>query len=206
MISARYALPLCVVLALALVPTLIHSYGKDVNTDGRSTAKIPTTLAGYDSVPGQRNANWGMRRFQSEDWVERDYKNGRGDKLIVTVVRSFDAKSLYHHPELAVAYHRTSFVDENIVRLPRRPEIPIHVLDPAPGERTASVYALHYDDRFIDDPLIFQLRSVGELLFSRRKPMTLFFVLDEDATEQQDAEQSSSITLLFAAIDAFLKQ
>ncbi len=50
-----------------------------------------------------RPADWGRRRFESQDWTERRYVSG-GDQVVLTVVRSFDLKALYHHPELAVAY------------------------------------------------------------------------------------------------------
>jgi hypothetical protein len=201
-ISPRYLPAICVLLALALVPTIMHSYSGGPAIDGRTTAAIPRVLAGYQSTPTDRNAGWGKRRFDSEDWLEREYSDGR-NRLRLTVVRSYDAKSVYHHPELAIAY-RTSFAGSDVRRAADRPEVPVHVLKPAPGAQATGMYALHYGTRFIDNPIVFQLRTAGELLVARRKPMTLFFVVDEGASEVQTFEHSPARTLLFAAIDAFL--
>jgi hypothetical protein len=203
-ISPRYVPAICVLLALALVPTIMHSYSADRAIDGRTTAAIPTALAGYQSTPTDRNAGWGKRRFNSEDWLERDYTDGR-NRVRLTVVRSFDAKSVYHHPELAIAYSK-GFAGSEVRRAADRPEVPIQVLKPAPGNQAIAMYALHYGTRFIDNPIVFQLRTAGELLVTRRKPMTLFFVVDDRATEEETFEHSPARTVLFAAIDGFLRQ
>lgn len=206
MISTRYVPVIGLMLALALVPTFIHSYAGGDEDDGRKATALPSELAGYRSVPSDRNETWGQRRFESNDWVERIYSNGKGDSLTLTVIRSLDAKSLYHHPELAISYHRTTFASDAMHHSPRRPDVPIHVLKPAPGQESLGLYALHYDTRFIDNPIWFQVRTSGELLFSRRKPMTIFFVLDENSSESNDIEQSSALTVLLAAVDAFVNQ
>lgn len=205
MISFRYLPATCVLLALALVPTIIHSYSNDAGDDGRRTDAIPTELAGYTSRPSDRNATWGQRRFDSHDWVEREYRDvARGHEVTLTVVRSYDAKSVYHHPELAVAYG-VSFVGQQVSRLPQRPDVPVHVLKPSPGVPASAAYVLHYDARFVENPIAFQIRTAGELLFTRRKPMTLFFVVDEDAAGDQ-WEDAPAATVLLAAVDAFLKR
>jgi hypothetical protein len=203
--SPRYAPATAVLLALALVPTLIHSYSNTAVDDGRRASAIPGVLAGFPSVATDRPQNWGQRRFESQDWIERHYVGDRGLRVTLTVVRTYDAKSVYHHPELAVSYHRVSFTSERVERSPTRPEIPIHVLQPSAGTRAIGMYILHYEDRFIDNPLLFQVRSAGELLFSRRQPMTLFFVLDDVPTPNVELMDSAAAKVLFAAIDALVK-
>src|SRR5688572_19597972 len=99
MISTRYAPVICVLFLIALVPTLIHSYGTDVAADGLSTTSIGASLAGYQSSASGRGPNWGLNRFGSDDWVERNYSSGV-DEVRLTVIRSADLKALYHHPEL----------------------------------------------------------------------------------------------------------
>ena len=201
MISFRFAPVVCILFALAAVPTLLHSYSTATVDDARSTGQISQTLAGYASVPSQRGATWGKRRFDSDDWTERIYVSGEtSERLRLTVVRSFDAKSVYHHPELAVV-DGASFVGEDVKRFEQRPEIPVYVLRRGPGEQMSAMYVLHYDERFVENPITFQLRTAGELLFSRRRPMTLFFVQDPD--RRGDAE--APLRLLFAAIDSFLE-
>jgi hypothetical protein len=187
----------------ALIPTIIHSYGGGAVTDGRSVAAIPNVLTGYRSAATDRNPGWGKRRFDSSDWMERTFADEGGrDAITLTVVRSLDAKRLYHHPELAVAYG-TGFVGKDVRRFAERPDIPVHVLKAGPGVSAAGLYVLHYGNRFIDNPVIFQIRTAGELLFSRRQPMTLFFLLDSSPARADEAEPTAVLRLLFAAIDAF---
>ena len=202
MISFRFVPAICALLILPLVPTWIHSYSGAVTNDGLSAAKIPTTLGDYRGVPSPRNANWGKRRFDSDDWIERTYSNGPRE-VRLTVVRSYDLKTLYHHPELAVAYG-PGFRPETIERLPSEPEIPIHVLRPAVGQDTSAVYALLYDGRFVANPITFQIRTAGELLFTGRRPMTLFFTTETNVPEGAALDTLPSARLLVSAIDAFL--
>jgi hypothetical protein len=200
--STRYAPAICVALLLALVPTIIHSYAGVVASDGLTTKAIPATLAGYSSVPTKRSDDWGERHFDSHDWFERQYSRP-DDTVVLTVVRSYDLKSLYHHPELAVAYHFASFGQTVVGALPERPEIPVHVLSGG-DSKAAGLYVLHYDGRFISDPIAFQLRTAGELLVSGRKPMTLLFVRD-DAPSTGDPLKLPAAQLLLAAIQAFTR-
>jgi hypothetical protein len=196
---------LCLLLALALPPTLIHTYAGAVATDGRRTAAIANELAGYTSMPSRRQAAWGKRRFDSDDWMERRYRTAN-DEVLLTVIRSYDLKKLYHHPELAVAdAGGASFEPAQVKRFRQHPDIPVHVLHAAPGGNPAlGLYVLHYDDRFVEDPIWFQLRTAGELLFSVRKPMTLFFAHDVNAPDDADPESLPASSLLFAAIDDFV--
>ena len=204
-LSARFSPVLCVLFALALVPTLIHSYSGAVARDQRTTAAIATTLGGYRGVASRRDAQWGKRRFDSDDWIERDYSNSLANNVKLTVVRTYDPKSVYHHPELAIAYG-TSFESQSTIRLPAYPDIPIHVLRPEQGEDAWAVYALLYDDRFVEDPIRFQLRTAGELLFSRRKAMTIFFALDDSVLVPGEVARLGAVGLLIDAINSFLGQ
>lgn len=202
MISTRYVRIVCALVGLALVPTFIHSYSTSTLSDGRTTHAIPTSLAGYEGSPSGRNATWGTRRFESDDWTERMYRSA-ADEVKLSVIRSYDAKSLYHHPELAVSYG-PSYAKTEVRRFPQRRDVPVHVLHTDNNAGTVAMYALHYDNGFVEDPIRFQLRIAGELLFSRRKAMTLFFLTDESVPPGTDIDSLPSIGLLFAAIDGFV--
>lgn len=199
MISTRFLPVVCALVALTLVPTFIHSYSDSAIRDGRTTAAIPAVLAGYTGTASGRNATWGQRRFESDDWAERVYRAGR-DEVVLTVVRSYDAKSLYHHPELAVT--ENTFPRTEVKRFAQRPEIPVHVLYAEPTG--VALYVLQYDDAFVEDPIRFQLRSAGEMLFSGRRAMTLFFLADQ--LPAASVERLPSLGLLFEAIDRFTAQ
>jgi hypothetical protein len=202
MISTRFLSVVCALVGLTLVPTLIHSYAETEVRDGLSTQVISTSLAGYQGVPSGRNATWGKRRFDSDDWTERNYTS-QGDTVKLTVVRSFDPKSLYHHPELAIAYG-PSYVRSEVKRFAQRPEIPVYVLYTDKDGGTVAMYALEYDRAFVEDPIRFQIRTAGELLFSRRKPMTIFFVTDGNVPASADIDSLPAAKVLVAAIDSFL--
>jgi hypothetical protein len=201
MIAPRFLPLLCVLTAFALVPTIIHGYAGLTTVDGLRTATIPTRLAGLSSVPGERNAGWGKRRFDSDDWFQRRYSDGRRT-LVVSVIRSYDLKKLYHHPELDVAYG-TGFTRAETRTFAAHPDIPVHVLYAEGDEPSTALYALHYGDRFIGDPIRFQIRTAGELLLRGRRQMTLFFVHDLSASaEPLDGQPAAAV--LFDAIQQFV--
>jgi hypothetical protein len=204
MISTRFLSVVCALVGLALVPTLIHSYAETTVRDGLSTQVISTSLAGYQGVPSGRNATWGKRRFDSDDWMERDYTSN-GDTVKLSVIRSFDPKTLYHHPELAIAYG-PSYIRNEVRRFAQRPDVPVHMLYTDTDVGTVAMYALLYDNRFVEDPIGFQIRTAGELLFSRRKPMTIFFVTDQKVAASANIDTLPAANVLFAAIDSFLQR
>jgi hypothetical protein len=201
-ISARYARTLLVLLAMALVPTIIHSYAGVTVTDGRSTAAIPERLAGHRATPGTRNSGWGQRHFDSNDWFSRRYISDAG-QVTLTAVHGYDLKALYHHPELAVAYD-TPFADYAVRYLPGHPSVPVHVL--TDGNGAIGLYVLVYGDTYVADPMSFQVRTAAALLFSGRRPMTLLFAQQTMARRGVDAGNSDAATVLFAALDAFTRQ
>jgi hypothetical protein len=155
-------------------------------------------------VPSGRNATWGKRRFDSDDWMERDYTSN-GDTVKLSVIRSFDPKTLYHHPELAIAYG-PSYIRNEVRRFAQRPDVPVHMLYTDTDVGTVAMYALLYDNRFVEDPIGFQIRTAGELLFSRRKPMTIFFVTDQKVAASANIDTLPAANVLFAAIDSFLQR
>ena len=203
MMTPRYAPVLCALIAVALVPTLIHSYARVTITDDRSTAVVPTSLAGFTSTPlGQENAGWGDRRFASHDWFQRRYVAG-SDDVVLTVIRSYDLKRLYHHPEIDVA-RGTGFLRDEVKRFPQRPDLPVHVLYTDTAPDSIAAYVLHFDNRYVEEPIRFQIRTAAELLFSGRKPMTLLFAHDLSVPEGSDVDRLPALSLLFAAVDAFV--
>jgi hypothetical protein len=191
MMSARYAGWLLVLLLLALVPTVIHSYAEVTVEDGKSAAQIPATLAGYASQPGPRNAGWGRRRFDTDDWIAREYVSGT-TRVILTAVRAYDLKALYHHPELAVAYD-TPFFEYHVRSFPGHPSVPVHVL--RDGTRALGLYVLLYDGEYVSDPVWFQLRTSARLLVSGRRPMTLLFARQTMLPPGQDIDKSAAAAI-----------
>ena len=201
MIALRYAPAVCVVLALALVPTLIHSYAGLVVEDGRRTSSVGSTLAGFSSTQSDRRENWGRRLFEAADWSERRYVSGL-DEVMLTIIRSYDLKSLYHHPELAVAYG-TNFTRNRVDYLGPRGDVPVHVLEDDDPTGPVGLYVLHYGDAFITDPIWFQIRTSGELLVGGRQQMTLFFARGMRRRAGQPVADLPWTPVLFEAIQQF---
>jgi len=204
MISPRYAVPVAVMLALALVPTVIHSYrGVRVNDD-RRTAAIAATLDGMASTPTARRAPWVKNHFESDDWIERTYTRDR-TSVTLFVARSYDAKRLYHHPELALL-RGAETTPRGTAYVAARPDVPLHLIEiEQDGRRGLAVYALHYDGRFIDNPVLFQLRASASLLVSGRRPLTLFMATDLEG--RRDAlDKSPAARVLLEAIGSFERQ
>lgn len=173
MINPRYAAPVAALLAIALIPTVIHSYRGARLDDGWRAAEIPEMLEGMASKPTARRAEWVDTNFDTADWIERTYTVG-GVETTLFVARSYDPKRLYHHPELALL-RGTQTTPEGVVRSSSREDVPLHVVrTERGGVPGVAVYALHYGDGYIDNPVLFQLRTSVELLVSRRRPMTLF--------------------------------
>jgi hypothetical protein len=203
MLSTRFAPAVLVLLAVAAVPTVIHSYMDSAVPDGRTTSAIPERLAGEVGTATKRRASWGEDRLGSSDWFERTY--GTRPEVKLAVARSYDAKKLYHHPELALDYG-PSYLRAETIRLPQRPDVPVHMIRGGPGSsRRLALYALHYVDGYVEDPIWFQLRASFTSLFSTRKPMTIFFSA-QDLPPGETVGSSTAATLLFAAMEAFETQ
>ena len=199
MIDARHLPGLAVMLAVTVVPTVVHSYLPTTATDGRATARIASRLNGLDARATDRSLVWLPGAMAVVDYTERLY----GRDLRLLAVRSFDAKRLYHHPELAVA-HGDDYGRATVVRAADRPDVPIYVLKGARDRLSA--YTLLYEDRFVEDPISFQLRNVVSLLVRPRQMMTLLFVRGSPDSSEYPAGKSPAEQLLLAAVDSFLAQ
>jgi hypothetical protein len=204
MISRRFLVPVCALLALACVPTLIHSYIGATEDDGLRVQAIPATLGGIASTPTRRPSNWAQEIYDSHDWFERNYATATGPVRLF-VARSYDAKKLYHHPELGVI-RGVDFVRGRpaTIRVGNA-SVPASVLDATSGKGVAA-YVLVYDDRFVADPVKFQLETSLRLLVSERKAMTLFLAYDADADAAAPLENSAVASILRAAVSSFNAQ
>jgi hypothetical protein len=199
-LSARHASTTLVVLLFALIPTVVTTYvGRKVVETPRVSEALPVVLDGRSSSATERKAGNIRREFDSEDWVERTYVAMGADPLTVLVVRSYDMKRLYHHPELAVSnreYERDRVVT---VEAGGRAE-QVHVL---PGTSTGlAAYALIYRGNTIGNPYAFQLRVAPELLLTGRRPLTLVFVEDPAGRDGDDVAGAPAVRALMAAVSA----
>jgi len=193
MISTRYLTGTAILLALALVPTFVHSYVGLTADDGKTTARIPRELDGVQGLDTARNKTWVKENFGAEDFIERRY----GGDVTLFVARSYDAKRLYHHPELGAAYGR-SYDKVTLTPIPSSSgPIPVYVLT---GPGGLASYALLYNDKFVENPMWFQATQVFSMLFGPRREMTLFFAHGPGSREPGT---SPTMRILRAAVESF---
>jgi len=202
MISTRYTTPVIVIILLALIPTIIHSYLDLKTLDHLSTQKISQVLGLYQSKPTQRKPGWAEDTFASYDWIERNYSNQNGKAVRLFVGRSYDHKSLYHHPELALSYGKDlRMVGE--MNYSEQPSIPVKILANE-SRPVIAAYALLYDQQFVENAINHQLKSSFIQLITPRKPMTLFYVEAENSSSKTSFTESDAAVVLESAIKDFL--
>ncbi|MFC1630592.1 hypothetical protein ACFL2N_01490 [Pseudomonadota bacterium] len=202
MISSRYVIPVSLLLILALLPTIIHSYLGSEYDDGRSVQTIPRALAGFSSEPYLRHKDqWVKSLYGSEDWIERIYKNDNGEKIRLFAARSYDYKKLYHHPELGLS-HGSNLNEEGIVMLQGDPEIPVFVLRNNNGHGIVA-YALLHEGKFVEEPVSHQINGAFVQIFSPMKAMTLFYVSDTTTPAAEKFIRTPTASLLASAIQSF---
>jgi hypothetical protein len=204
MIATRFAPATLVLLAVALLPTVIHSYVGLTGADALQVAAIQPTLAGMTSVTTKRSVDWGQRRLASQQWFERAYSSG-SDTVVLTVAKSYDHKTLYHHPELAISYHYANYDRYEVKTFPGAPDMPVHVLSNG-GNGPIGLYVLHYDGRFVADPIRFQLRTALEQLVEPRKPMTIIYARDDASKAVRDLPNTAAARVLMTAVQQFTAQ
>jgi Protein of unknown function (DUF3485). len=200
-IALRYVPWVILLLAVALVPTVIHQYLGMEEDDGRGTAAVPQELAGFRGRPTERRRAWGEATFGARDWFERIYE-GQDGRIRLFVGRSYDQKRIYHHPEIALS-RGIDLEPEKLVEL--GDGIPVHLMREKDG-RGVAAYVLLYDDRFIVDPVANQLRTALWQLFHPRRSITLFYVADRELPAGTPFEGSAAARILREAIDSFREQ
>jgi hypothetical protein len=190
-------------LMVAIVPTAIHSYIGSFEDDGLRVEAVSTSLAGFDSAATDRNAAWVKDTYDSHDWMERRYTGPEGD-ILLFAARSYNLKRLYHHPEIGVL-RGVDLKKDHTGSLQKISDVPVHVLKGRTGKGLAA-YVLLYDGQFVQNPLKVQVLSAIKLLFSARRPMTLFMVYDSNTGFDDRLDQSPAARVLKSAVDSFLSQ
>lgn len=178
--SPRYAVAVVALAVVALVPTVIHNYLGLTADIGARVAGVDVTVPGMAREATPRKVVWFRESFETEDALEYVYRDAVGASIKLTVIRGYNAKLLFHHPENVVAYGR-ALHEHDIVELSGLPGVPVHRLRPEGAQRDErlALYVLSYDHTFVRDPVMFQLRLAWALLLKGRAPMTLVFVQSE---------------------------
>jgi hypothetical protein len=175
-LSLRYVRPLSACLLLALIPVVVHSYIQvEIDDCQAPWAFLPESA--HSAHSGGRRDAWMRERFESSQWGEGSFFRD-GLRFDFSIIRSYDAKRLYHRPE-------NSLVDHAFVVKSRGIEwvhadsvaLPIHRAyygDTDPAILVA--YLLVYRSSPVARPYWPQLRAAPIEIFSGRRPMTLFLI------------------------------
>jgi hypothetical protein len=175
-LSLRYLYPLSACLLLALIPVVVHSYLK-VEIDDCKAARVLVPESAQVSHSGGSRDAFMRERFQSSQWHEGSFFS-EGQRFDFSIIRSYDAKRLYHRPENSLVEHAFVVQSREIewVRADFGP-LPIHRAyygDTDPAVLVA--YLLVYRSSPVASPYWPQLRAAPVELFTGRRPMTLFLI------------------------------
>lgn len=174
-LSLRYVRPLSACLLLVLIPVVVHSYLQiEIDDCKAPTAFVPKSAQASHSG-GSRDARM-RERFQSSQWDEGSFVKD-GTRFDFTIIRSYDAKRLYHRPETSLVEHGN--VKRREIEWVRTDSgaLPIHRAyydDTDPAILVA--YLLVYRSSPVASPYWPQLRAAPVELFTGRRPMTLFLI------------------------------
>ena len=164
-LSLRYVRPLSACLLLALIPVVVHSYLQVEIDDCKAPwAFVPESAQASDSG-GSRDA-WMRERFQSSQWQEGSFFRD-GLRFDFSIIRSYDAKRLYHRPETSLVEH--AIVETRGIEWVQADSgaLPIHRAyygDTDPAILVA--YLLVYRSSPVASPYWAQLRAAPVELFS----------------------------------------
>ena len=191
MISRRFAVPLLVALAVALLPTVQHGYvGRTPAVDKITDASLPVAVDGVTGTPKARTGGWMTSTYGADSSAERTYDVPGPGEVSLFVARGFDLKKLYHHPELGVLRGRSFDALRSAVVDGR----PVYVLENATDGESA-VYALIYGDDWIGNPYVTQLSSSITALWTGRRPLTLVFAYGDVVRDGQPSPLAAQLLL-----------
>lgn len=176
-LSRKHSLPMLVLLALTLLPVVVHSYF-GFRTDDCAHPDVILGGCYAASADDGRRAAWMKETLDAESWCEGTIPTDLpGVNLDVRIVRSYDPKKLYHNPELA--FMRGYSVKSKGIDLMEAglEKIPIHRLhfDPDRGS-VFGAYLMVYNSKPVANPYTSQVLSFLPQLLSGSRPMTLYFV------------------------------
>lgn len=176
MMSTRFSLHVFLLAVIGLLPVARNHYLPNETDQRCAEMAMPVPSATQRVWPEE--PPWLSEAFDTDDWAVRRVIDDSGSEIVLYVVRSFDWKRLYHHPELAIA-HGHDLRYSGVSRLREAPEVPLHTLR---GQANGvAVYSLVYDEVPIAEPIREQLYLGLKVLFRPRRPMTLVFGLRRNA-------------------------
>jgi exosortase len=194
-LSDRYSLALLVLCTLALVPVLVHSYLRVRPDDcAHPEALVPSQSAA--TVSSERAAEL-ARNFELHQWREGRLAGTAGaPEIQYTVIRSYDAKSLYYRgtrriwKDVAPNGDRVDWIDAGGERLPIVRSVAGDEDHQDPAVNGAVIGALLvYDGEPVSNGWLAQLRAAPRQVLTGSRPMTLFAARSDVPRAQREAAE-----------------
>jgi hypothetical protein len=213
--STRYLPHIVVLFVVAALPTWLHWTSRlDVEDCADPAALLAIDGAESRSAESLREAAPGVRLGQREAFLAHASADGRwaegriplagGEGLDFVVVRSFDAKLLYHWPAARMHWERGGSLRVDRNELETVESLPVHRsyydnIDSVSQRRWVVAYLLVYDASPVSNPYLAQLLSAPLQLVRGRTPMWLFFISGRvEASRKESAEQAARRWLVSA--------
>jgi hypothetical protein len=176
--ARRYATHLVVLLLIPLPPVAIYSYAGRLSDDCTNVRAL-LDHAGAPVQDEPRTSAWVNRHFNPVHWAEGSISQpGTAARLRTIIIRSHDAKRLYHRPEKHL-FDDADSRDTEYLEVDGE-SLPIHRAHYTRADHAdhavVVAYLLVYDSRPVDNPYTAQFAALGKQIFRGRIPMTLFFV------------------------------
>jgi hypothetical protein len=207
-VSARYAVPLALLCALAALLVALHAYAGLRRDD---CAHPEALIAGPGVSDPERRAQrdaWFREKFDAFAWREGAVRTPAGaPELYYAAVRSYDAKRLYYRPQYLLFREGTpERVELEWLEVDGQ-RVPVHRSFYAPpepatagGRRTPVVaHLLIYRGVPVDRPYLAQLRAAPALLLRGSAPMTLFYVQGSARPEELEPATRAALEWLAQA-------
>jgi hypothetical protein len=197
-VSLRYFYALTACLLVALIPVVVHSYLHLETDDCKGVQRfIPSNTP--TSISEKKRDAWMRDTFHSTQWYEGSF--AKDDlRFDFSIIRSYDAKRLYHRPENYFA--ERAFVQRRGVEwLPTSSgEVPIHrTYYGSTQPATVLAYLLVYHSSPVANPYLAQLRAAPAELFGGQHPMTLFLIQAHGPADHFDRMETIAREWLLSA-------
>lgn len=176
-LSTRYAVPLLVLLALALVPVMFHSYRTSHYEDCANPGALLEPREGTIELEGSRVLQLHFR-----------------------IYRSFEPKYLYMRPAANLAERfrtdgrKLKWIDAGDEKLP------VYMLYEHSGRAIRlAAYTFVYNSRPVAHPFVAQLTSSLTQLFEGTRPLTLFLISGRASRDRLGAMEAAAEEWLIAS-------
>jgi exosortase len=182
-VSTRFAAPLTLLCCAGLVPVALNVYSVR-QRDDCAHPQVLIAGTGIDD-PELRSQRERAMQQQFDAFAFREGVVRGSPALAYSIIRTYDAKRVYHKPEYWLSDHSEAISSavESIEAGGQR--IPIHLVEFSSrrGEVRLAAYLLVYRGRPVADAIRAQIRAAPELMIRGARPMTLYYAATQTPPE-----------------------